>query len=152
MVSQDLEEELVHCIYASSANKEFSPPEIEELLSAARKKNARLGVTGILLYEGGSFFQVLEGAPETVELLYETISADSRHQRITKLILEPIEAREFADWSMGLAAVSIKELNKIEGLNDFFRGGKCFTDLDEGRVKKLLGAFKEGRWRTAISE
>ena len=148
----DREESLIHCIYASTATKEFSLPEIEELLSTARKKNAELGVTGILLYEGNSFFQVLEGTPETVQKLYETIGSDDRHQRITKLIFEPIEARDFADWSMGHAAVSMRQLNKIEGLNDFFRGGKCFADLDEGRVKQLLSAFKEGRWRAAISE
>lgn len=152
MVTDKLEDDLVHCIYASAATKELSMPEIEELLSAARKNNAKLGVTGILLYERGSFFQVLEGAPETVKRLYQAISVDRRHQRMAKRIFESIEAREFADWSMGLAAVSMKELNEIEGLNDFFRGGRCFSDLDEGRVKKLLGAFKEGRWRTAISE
>ncbi|MEJ2681203.1 MAG: BLUF domain-containing protein [Gammaproteobacteria bacterium] len=151
MVNENFEKDLVHCIYASGVAKEFSTLEIEELLSKAREKNARLGVTGILLFEGGSFFQVLEGDAETIKKLYKTIRSDSRHQRITKLIFEPIKTREFADWSMGLAVVSMKKLNKIEGLNDFFRDGKCFTDLDEGRVKKLLEAFKEGRWRTTIT-
>ncbi|QQD17934.1 BLUF domain-containing protein [Spongiibacter nanhainus] len=151
MTKNNFEEDLVRCIYASTAAKELQLADLKELLVEARKKNAELGVTGILLYENGALFQVLEGTSSTIEQLYNTIKSDKRHQRIIKLIYEPIEAREFANWSMGLATVSLDELNEIEGLNDFFCRGKCFTDLDEGRVKKLLAAFKEGRWRNTIS-
>jgi len=104
----------------------------------------------MLLYERGSFFQILEGAPESVEPLYQKISADSRHSKITKLIVEPIQARSFANWSMGHASVPIKQLSEIEGMNDFFQSGKCFTELDDGRAKSLLRSFKEGQWRSAI--
>lgn len=151
MNSEELEEDLIHCIYASAATAEVTPAELDALLSVARKNNEGLGVTGILLYEKGSFFQVLEGAPESVKPLYEKISADKRHSRITKLIVEPIEKRSFANWSMGYAAVSIKRFSEIEGMNDFFQSGKCFTELDNGRAKKLLQSFKEGQWRSAIT-
>jgi hypothetical protein len=142
---------LIHCIYASAATEEFSAAQLQQLLSVARKNNTALGVTGVLLHEAGSFFQVLEGTPESVQPLYEKICADSRHSRIAKLIDEPIEARDFADWSMGYAEISTRQLREIEGLNDFFQSGRCFADLDDGRAKKLLGSFKEGRWRNAIA-
>ncbi|MFK8051047.1 MAG: BLUF domain-containing protein [Halioglobus sp.] len=152
MKSEAFGENLVHCIYASAATVEFAPADLDELLSVARMNNEKRGVTGMLWYEKGSFFQILEGAPEAVEPLYEKISTDKRHSRISKLIFEPIEARSFANWSMGRAAVSMNQLSEIEGLNDFFQSGKCFTELDDGRTKKLLQSFKEGRWRSAIAE
>jgi len=152
MESEASGENLVHCIYASAATEEFTPAELDELLSIARTNNEKLGVTGMLLYEKGSFFQILEGVREAVEPLYEKISADKRHSRISKLIFEPIEARSFANWSMGHAAVSMNQLSEIEGLNDFFQSGKCFTELDDGRAKKVLQSFKEGRWRSAIAD
>jgi hypothetical protein len=150
MDAEVTEENLVHFIYASAATAEFTPAELAELLSVARKNNEELGVTGMLLYEKGSFFQILEGTPESVEPLYEKIGADKRHSKITKLIFEPIEARSFANWSMGHAAMPVRQLSEIEGLNDFFQSGKCFTDLDDGRAKSLLRSFKEGRWRSTI--
>jgi len=150
MAPQKSDENLMHCIYVSAATREFTPAELDELLSVARSNNEKLGVTGMLLYDKGSFFQILEGAPETVEPLYEKIGADARHSKIAKLISEPIETRSFADWSMGHAAVSLKQLSEIEGMNDFFQAEKCFTELDDGRAKKLLQSFKEGRWRSRI--
>lgn len=151
MEAEKTDENLVHCIYASAATAEFTSEDLDELLSVARKNNAALGVTGMLLYEKGSFFQILEGLPEAVETLYQKISADKRHSTIAKLILEPIEARSFANWSMGCASVPVHKLSEIEGLNDFFQSGKCFTDLDDGRAKKLLKAFKDGQWRSSIT-
>ena len=53
--------ELVHCIYASASTVSFTKDEITELLAIAQRNNGALGVTGMLLYEDGSFFQVLEG-------------------------------------------------------------------------------------------
>jgi hypothetical protein len=125
--------------------------ELEELLSIARRNNEALGVTGMLLYEKGAFFQILEGPSEAVEPLYTKIGADMRHSRISKLILEPIEARSFGNWSMGYSAVPVQKLSEIEGMNDFFQSGKCFADLDDGRAKTLLRAFKDGQWRSTIT-
>ena len=84
MEVEQTEENLIHCIYASAASREFTPEELEELLVVARKNNEALGVTGMLLYEKGSFFQILEGPAEAVEPLYAKIGADKRHASISK--------------------------------------------------------------------
>ena len=141
---------LVHCIYTSASTVDFSREDILALLEKARKVNAGLDVTGMLLYSDGSFFQILEGEPEKVKSLYEKISADQRHKRITKIIFEPIEERSFSNWTMGYSEISRKELSQIEGMNDFFLSGKCYTDIDAGRAKKLLSAFKQGQWRATL--
>ncbi len=142
---------LVHCIYTSAESTDFNEEDIFSLLEKSRSNNASLDVTGMLLYEKGSFFQVLEGPEDQVLPLFEKIAKDKRHQRVVKIIYEPIEARDFSDWTMGYAAIPSRELSKVAGLNDFFHSGKCYTDLDAGRAKQVLEAFKEGKWRSMIS-
>ena len=140
--------ELVHCIYCSvSTSGEFDAGELSRLLENCRSSNAKCDVTGMLLYQHRSFFQVLEGDRSTVEHLFEKIAADPRHTRVTKVILEPISERAFGNWTMGHPQVTAKELAEIPGLNDFFRRGSSYLELGEGRAKTLLEAFKDGKWR-----
>jgi hypothetical protein len=141
---------LEHVIYASVATQEFGAPQLTEILQKARTANERLGLTGMLLHtdSDGSFFQVLEGAHCAIEQLLQKLNLDRRHSHLTIIIREPIAERSFAGWTMGFASVSPEKLRQVPGLNDFFRAGSCFTDLDPGRAKKLLEAFSEGRWRS----
>ena len=143
---------LVHLIYCSAAPRPLSRNELRDLLVGARRHNERHGITGMLLYADGSFFQVLEGAPEDVERLFERISADPRHDSLTLIIREPVAVRAFGEWSMGHADIAQDDLDQIVGSNDFFAGGRSFLDIGEGRAKKLLAAFRDGRWRTALGK
>lgn len=141
--------ELTHCIYCSVAADENLPKEkLEEILEQSRHNNQNADVTGVLLFESGSFFQVLEGDKVVVGDLFKKIARDTRHKNVTKLIYEPIENRTFGEWSMGYPKVTKKELESLSGLNDFFSRGNSFADLEEGRAKKLLEAFQKGKWRT----
>ena len=142
---------LMHCIYASAASRQFETAELTALLQAAREHNDRAGLTGMLLYTEGSFFQVLEGAPDAVEALYARIELDKRHKQVTRIVAEAIPSRSFADWTMGFSQVSREELALISGTNDFFCGSSCFLRLDSGRARKLLSIFREGRWRKTLS-
>lgn len=147
----DLTPDLVHCIYCSaSANGAFTPRELEDILIVSRKNNQLNNVTGILLYFNGSILQVLEGNRLIVESLFNKISLDKRHAKISKLIFEEIERRDFAQWTMGFPKITTDELSRIPGLNDFFVKGNSYLELGEGRAKKLLSAFREGQWRIKI--
>ncbi|MBN2858102.1 MAG: BLUF domain-containing protein [Candidatus Delongbacteria bacterium] len=141
------EKNLSHLIYASRSEKGITEKDILDILKFARKNNKAVNVTGMLLFDSGSFLQVLEGDEEELNKLFKTISKDKRHTDIVKIVNEAIPERKFKDWSMGYASLSKSELMKIDGLNDFFHGSSCLTDLDEGRAKKILIAFAEGRWR-----
>jgi Sensors of blue-light using FAD len=143
--------DLVHCIYCSAATEDFSPADLTALLAECREKNSKVGLTGMLLYSDRAFFQVLEGDRPVVEALFEKLTMDERHERVTKLVLEPIEERSFAQWTMGYSKITKKELAGIPGLNDFFAHGRSYVELGEGRAKTLLGAFKEGAWRLSLS-
>lgn len=143
--------ELVHCIYCSAARNDFSPTDLASLLAECREKNSKSGLTGMLLYGDRTFFQVLEGDRPVVEALLEKLKTDPRHERLTKIILEPIGERSFAQWTMGYSRISNKELAEIPGLNDFFGQGRSYMELGEGRAKTLLSAFKDGAWRFSLS-
>ena len=94
---------LIHLIYCSAATKPFQDSELVDLLDGARFINDRLGITGMLLYDQGSFFQILEGPPKDVDQLYTEITKDKRHAKVVTIIREPIAKRSFADWTMGFS-------------------------------------------------
>lgn len=149
---QEPQMDLIHCVYCStSTESDFGRSELDLLLEKCRANNAKLDITGMLLYRDGAFFQVLEGERSAVEGLFAKIEQDKRHTRVTKIIVEPISERAFAEWTMGFANISAKELGEIPGLNDFFARGESYMHLGEGRAKTLLGAFKEGRWRLSLT-
>jgi Sensors of blue-light using FAD len=138
---------LIHTVYASKAAPGFEEHEIPALLEKSRAANARCGVTGMLLHIEGSFFQVLEGEDVIVAELFESIGRDPRHTRVTRIIHEPIVARDFTQWTMGFASLAGDELDRHLGENDFFTAATCLEQLGAGRAKKLLDAFRNGRWR-----
>lgn len=142
---------LIHLIYTSAATIEFTESDLIELLNKARAKNSALGITGMLLFEKGSFFQILEGMPSAIDALYQTIEQDKRHKNVVTIIREPIVLRSFAEWTMGYSEISQNEISEITGLNDFFGQASIFQEVNSGRAKKLLNAFRDGRWRSKVS-
>ena len=139
--------QLIHCIYASTAASIFMESDIPALLEHARRANAERAVTGMLLYIEGGFFQVLEGDEAIVDNVYDRITRDPRHSKITLIVREPISVRDFSEWTMGFCAVNAREAGQLVGENDFFKSASCVTQLDSGRAKRLLTAFRAGRWR-----
>ena len=150
MTAKKNEDILVHCIYSSASTIPFSQEDIISLLDVARANNKKLDVTGMLLYDEGSFFQVLEGYASVVDSLLLEIEKDKRHDRVVKLIYEPIAARDFSEWTMGYSKVAREDLKKIEGLSGFFQEDNHYIDLNAGRAKTLLTAFKDGKWHASI--
>jgi hypothetical protein len=139
--------QLIHCIYASLAMPQLKESELPLLLEQARSANAKANLTGMLLYIDGSFFQVLEGEAQTVEAVYTKIQHDPRHTRVTQIINEPIAGRDFSEWTMGFSVLDRLDAGKLIGENDFFTAASCVAQMGVGRAKKLLSAFRDGRWR-----
>ena len=88
-------------LYASRAARAFDDADLLALLRRARTVNERRGVTGMLLYARGRFMQVLEGERDTVLDLLGAIRRDPRHDRLVVTQVEALDARRFADWTMG---------------------------------------------------
>ncbi len=147
----DMASELIQCIYASAARPDLEAAEIKEMLQKARENNVKLGLTGMLLYAEDSFFQVLEGRIDVVDALYNKITLDPRHDQVTLIIKEPIPKRYFEAWTMGFHKFSHEELAGLSGVNDFFGTGHTKVSVDAGRARKLLAAFRDGRWRKTLT-
>ena len=145
-------EPLVHLIYASSAVGIPDAAALASVLGQSRRNNPQVDVTGMLLYTEGTFFQVLEGPPAAVDATFATIAADPRHARAVTIIRERIARRAFGEWSMGYVTATPAELVAASGMNDFFGQASCFDRLDAGRAKKLLTAFRAGRWRARLAD
>jgi EAL domain-containing protein (putative c-di-GMP-specific phosphodiesterase class I) len=143
--------DLIQIIYCSITKQKFTAQELAKILTIARERNANAGITGMLLYAQNSFFQVLEGESRQIDQLMQAIKQDRRHKSIAIIIREPIVERSFSDWTMGYATLEPFEADIIIGANDFFTSGQSFSSLSEGRAKKLLHAFKHGRWRQTLS-
>ena len=94
--------------------------ELLALLQECRHSNSKEGITGMLLYCGESFIQVLEGQEEDIDELFKVIKKDPRHTNVTVLEKKEISERKFANWSMGFKSISDEDLRDVKGLNNFF--------------------------------
>ena len=141
---------LVHCIYTSVERYPLPSAELSHLMHHSRANNQRHGITGILLHVQGTFFQVLEGPQEAVEALYAKILLDPRHTKVTKIIFETIPKRFFGESDMSLELLTPIELSSLLQEEDGSRRETVLSELDEGRAKRLLRAFSEGRWRNQL--
>lgn len=92
---------LVRLVYYSERNPSLNL-ELRDLIQTCHRNNARLGLTGLLHYNGDHFIQVLEGGRAEVSSLYHRIARDPRHVNIILLSAGDVRERFFPTWSMGL--------------------------------------------------
>lgn len=96
-------------VYLSFAEDDFNAedPErgIDNILQVARQYNADHGVTGMLLYKGGVFLQILEGPRDQIETLYGKICMDLRHFGHKVLVKQDAQERIFPEWTMAYRKV-----------------------------------------------
>jgi hypothetical protein len=109
--------------YLSSAVDLLTPDELARLFTEARDKNARLGVSGMLLHAGGNFIQTIEGPDETVDALFSLIDADERHHEVFLVLRDGIDQRAFADWQMGFVEMPRDDALRIPGFTDYLHTG-----------------------------
>jgi hypothetical protein len=107
-----------YLIYISTSVKLFDDNDLKEMLLQSRRKNEAVGITGVLLYNKGTFFQVLEGEEEQVNTTYEMIKNDPRHKNIIKMKSGTITERNFPDWSMGFTTTRPSRFSHLPGFVD----------------------------------
>lgn len=147
---------LISLIYASRSTEYFHEHEIPNLLQQVRIGNAKQEITGMLLYISGSFLQVLEGQPETVDAVFSRILRDKRHTQLTLIDRESILERAFEGWTMMHKTLDPVEAGELIGEPDYFISPTWLTQLDLSRAKKLLLAaslrwqmeHRTGKYRT----
>lgn len=137
---------MLSLVYSSSASDSFSEADLPALLAQSRDNNARLGLTGILLYRDGRFLQLLEGEQDAVRDRVAVIARDDRHARIRILIEDRIVTRQFPDWTMGYGAVAPVEVVAVPGYRTAFDDIAAAAENEAGSpvaaIRELVGWFQ----------
>src|SRR6478672_7534161 len=72
-------------VYTSTASEDFSTADLNRLLLGARTRNKALGVSGMLVFHGGTFLQALESEQRAVNEIFASIASDRRHRYSQRL-------------------------------------------------------------------
>jgi hypothetical protein len=138
--------------YASSARKDMTRVGIEALLERARAHNTRVGITGILLYKGGIFLQLIEGPDAEITALFKRIQLDPRHDHVIQILNLTHRQRIFNEWTMAyreLSELDIHMVNEILSWNKLISAAK---EIDNHLILHMLERFRSQLDRAAASE
>ncbi len=132
---------LTQIIYTSTATEEFTPEDIDKILSTARENNKSQDITGMLCFSSKKFLQCLEGSRASVNALYHKILNDKRHCNIVLLDYQEISEREFNTWSMAY----VPDSSVTHPANLKFSGSSTFTPYEKSgdSAHKMMLEFKE---------
>ncbi len=137
-------------VYMSRAPGHMSDQALDQICKTATINNARREVTGILLYVGDTFFQVLEGARVEVEATYDRVFMDERHCRVRIMFADTVKERRFSNWSMGFCRLSEQD-GDAAAFFELSRAG--FEDrIPEGageELIKLMAGFSKSKLTAA---
>jgi hypothetical protein len=137
----DISEILITLVYVSAATELFSKEQLIALLKESSVRNARNGITGMLLYKDGNIIQALEGPEHAVTALFDQIKKDPRHKSVGVILKKPIPKRNFPDWSMAFRDLNSPELRDLPGYSDFLN--TAFTERpNPSQAQLLLDLFK----------
>ncbi len=120
---------LYNIVYCSRAASGVGKAAIEKILQSAHRNNPAYGITGLLVFGGGIFFQWLEGPRDSVTDLMDKIRADGRHHDVVELTTgEEVRERMFPNWDM--------ELVSAQDIRDVLADAK--ENADDGRSQQTL--------------
>lgn len=118
---------LTTIIYRSHICDNVSIKSLDSMVAEANVKNGQEEVSGILLFNGTHFFQLLEGPEEKVEGIYRRICTDPRHHNLVELLRDHGPTRRFG--KIGMELFDLREYDRDEVLQ---------VVLDKGTTKYQL--------------
>jgi len=89
-------------VYLSKASYPMRRIDLRSINFISSTNNAKVGITGLLMYSAGNFMQALEGRSAVVGEVLERIRLDERHVKLRVLVDEQDQQRIFGSWAMGL--------------------------------------------------
>ena len=129
-------------IYVSTATKIMTKDNLQSILMESMRHNYDHNITGILLYDQGSFCQVLEGDKKNVLSLFKKIKNDKRHFNVITISEKAIQYREFSAWSMRFINLDFYDREMIEGYQTISGKRMNWTDINVSLAKNILMQFK----------
>lgn len=126
--------------YVSTANISLKNSDIKDLMDFVRRRNNELGVTGVLLYSEGNFFQIMEGKKELIQQVFKKILVDARHYDIIKIFEKNSENTSFSKYHSSFAVASEK-FNHNSELQRFLEKEKEFNPKRYQNFESLIQQF-----------
>lgn len=135
---------LTTIIYRSHLADEVPVSVLPGMVERASLLNARHQVTGILLFNGTHFFQILEGPEEGVLDIYGRICADRRHHNVVELMRDYSPSRRFGNHGMELFDLRHHDSSSVlQAVLD--RGTSKYRLTYDDRGLQFLRTFVEAR-------
>ena len=110
--------DLVALTYTSRSASGLTPRDVDLIHRAAITYNPLDGITGLLVYNGNGFMQIIEGAESAVDDLMSRITADIRHNELEVRDRRSQAERCFPHWSMYRVDVSPSFERGLSGVED----------------------------------
>jgi len=104
--------------YTSLARLDLQASDLEAIHRTAREVNALEGISGLLIFNGTHFLQIIEGAPDAIDELLDRLRRDPRHNGLEVRDEQQVERRSFPDWSMELVRVSASYLEAKDTVSE----------------------------------
>lgn len=131
---------LTTIIYRSHLHDHVPIKTLEDMVTKANNKNSSHDVTGILLFDGLHFFQLLEGPRDAVQGIYDRICLDARHHNLVELMHDFAPARRFG--KVGMELFDLREHDKSMVLQAVLDKGTSRYQLTyDDRALQFLRTF-----------
>lgn len=133
---------LTTIIYRSHISKYTSEAEVKAFIEQANPRNQALEVTGILLFDGVHFLQLLEGPEDAVESLYHKICRDKRHYTVVMLLRDFSVSRHFG--KAGMELFDLRDYPPATVLDAVLaRGTSTYNLTYDDRTLQFIKSFVE---------
>lgn len=131
-------------VYCSRAAQDVDEAEVGRIIELSQRHNADRGITGVLTFGSGVFFQWIEGPPAEVQSLIASLHGDQRHYDIVSLD-RSVERRErlYEGWEMERVAaddirtVLLEALESTQDENNVAALRRILEHLDSGTFASL---------------
>jgi hypothetical protein len=138
---------LYNLVYCSRATAGVGAADVDRIVESSRRRNPEHGITGMLVFGSGIFFQWLEGPRDNVTQLMAVLRADPRHENVVQLSeIEEVRERLFPDWDMELVTsdhireVLVDALGAADDAKHAQALGLMLAQLDSGELSGLGAA------------
>ncbi len=94
----------------------LSRDDVAAILESSARNNPERNITGLLLYNGRNFLQLLEGEGAELDALMKRIGQDQRHSGVSLLHKSSVPERVCPQWAMKRVAIAESVANRRDSL------------------------------------
>ncbi|MBY0613436.1 MAG: BLUF domain-containing protein [Beijerinckiaceae bacterium] len=135
----DAELTLQTFVYCSRAAEGVDDTEVRRIVASAQRRNLARGITGMLVFDSGVFFQWIEGPPAQIQSLIASLHGDPRHHDVVALDRsEEKRERLYPNWQM--------EQIEAEDIREVLQDALVTTEDDNNiaALKRILECLASG--------